>query len=1340
MRKWRKGLSVAMALGMTLSMMPTVPALAKETEEDSDSLSYEGYEQVFADEFNGTELDREAWNVELHEKGWVNSELQEYVDSEENIQVKDGNLYINPVKKEAEVSITNQIPADSFINSIDENIEDSQLQGNAWDVQRLQGGISLSAGKTYFMSFDASSSVPRSIVAGVQQTQDPWGQYAQVFPNLTEETQTFTTIFTASANDDAAGLYFNLGKTDEVTPASNIKISNVKLIECTPISFDADAISGEFEITEANMGANPWDVQKLTGVSVEEGHTYIVSFKGSSTVPRGIVAGVQQTQDPWGQYGQGFPYLTADTKEFSYTFTANATDASAGIYFNLGKDGETPASTIQISDLTMTDITVGGEGGSKTSSYTSGRISTQNKETFTYGLFEVRAKVPEGQGYLPAFWLMANDENVYGQWPRCGEIDCMEVMGQDTQKLYGTIHFGNPHSESQGTYTLSGSDSFSNEYHTFSTEWLPGEIRWYVDGQLYHKESDWYSTTESQGTITYPAPFDQPFYMILNLAVGGSWVGNPTEETSFDNNPYVIDWVRVYQKDEYDEDVTRPEKQVDLREPNADGNYINNGTFAAKEDMTDDTDWKFLTALSGEAEAVIGTDELTIATTNEGTVDYSVQLVQANLPMEKGATYRVSFDAKASEERTMNVDVKAPDHGYKSYMPTLKPSLTTEYKTFTTEFVMKDDSDANGRLEFNMGAMGSTGTINLTNVKVEKIADPDPNAKEEKTVLANGNYIYNGKFQEGKDHLGYWTVEGDASVTDYADGRRLEVKASEASPAKISQGDLTFATGSPYTFSFDAKADKDTVVTAWVGGSLFKIPVKASETPELYSVSIAANKRFTDSEVSLIFEENVSIDNVSLVEAALIKNGSFADGTTGYSVYVDGSANASYVVDSLQEDNALDVTVNYTGDQDWKVQIKQENVPLENGKSYKLTFDAKSSMPRKIRVIMQGNEAHGWPVYSSDNIIELTEEYQTFTDTFTMDAATDREAFLSMCLGMVDGEEISDQHRVVIDNVSLVEVGGAGGSATLEDTIVSYAAHVAYDGWDVPEGNNGAVVGTVGESKRLEAVKFDVKGNGNLGIRYAAKVSEDGWTGWCSDGEVVGTEGESKAIEALKIELTGEDADLYDVYYRVHSRYYGWLDWAKNGEVAGTIGLDQRAEAVQTIIVPKGTEVPSVFEGVTPNKKKACVVAKGQSADVEITGEEVPHVAYKSHIQTYGWQKWMKDGASSRVSGKRLEALTLKLSNKDCEGSIVCDAHVQGIGWMNDIAEGEIAGTLGQSKRLEAVRIHLTGEMAEKYDVSYRVYVDGSWTEWAANGAVAGTTGQQKKIESVEVKLAPKAN
>ncbi|MDE7258722.1 MAG: glycoside hydrolase family 16 protein, partial [Lachnospiraceae bacterium] len=128
---------------------------------------------------------------------------------------------------------------------------------------------------------------------------------------------------------------------------------------------------------------------------------------------------------------------------------------------------------IEDGDLVLKPIETVNEDGTK--SYTSGRVNTQNKHDFKYGLFEARLKVPKGQGFLPAFWMMPTSENLYGQWPRCGEIDIMEVMGQATNTLYGTIHFGNPHSESQGTYVLEGS-KFSDDYHVFSVEWEPGKM------------------------------------------------------------------------------------------------------------------------------------------------------------------------------------------------------------------------------------------------------------------------------------------------------------------------------------------------------------------------------------------------------------------------------------------------------------------------------------------------------------------------------------------------------------------------------------------------------------------------------------------------------------------------------------------------------------------------------------------------------------------------------------------------------------------------------------------------------------------------------------------------
>ena len=123
------------------------------------------------------------------------------------------------------------------------------------------------------------------------------------------------------------------------------------------------------------------------------------------------------------------------------------------------------------------------------------------------------------------------------------------------------------------------------------------------------------------------------------MAVGGSWVGIIDDTTPFVVKAQLsLDYVRVYQKDSYDENVKRPEKNVVLRDPDANGNYVNNGNFAEKESLTDEADWKFMTANGGAAEAVIENNSIKITTEKEGTVDYSVQLVQEGIPFKKGAT------------------------------------------------------------------------------------------------------------------------------------------------------------------------------------------------------------------------------------------------------------------------------------------------------------------------------------------------------------------------------------------------------------------------------------------------------------------------------------------------------------------------------------------------------------------------------------------------------------------------------------------------------------------------------------------------------------------------------
>ncbi len=664
--------------------------------------------------------------------------------------------------------------------------------------------------------------------------------------------------------------------------------------------------------------------------------------------------------------------------------------------------------------------------------YTSGRVNTQGKRDFTYGLFEARVKVPTGKGYLPAFWLMATDENLYGQWPRCGEIDIMEVMGDSTDTAHGTVHYGNPHSQSQGTYKLT-KGTFADDYHDFAVEWEPGRLRWYIDGYLYHEENNWHTTTEGQGTVTYPAPFDQPFYVILNLAIGGSWVGYPDETTTYEDQAYAIDYVKVYQKDSYDENVKSPVEVVTQREPDSTGNYVVNADFAVAEPLDDSENWFFLTAGGGVGSASIANGELTILTEKSDPLDYSIQLVQPGIPAKKGVTYKVSFDAYSDEARSLRVCVSAPKRNWIRYLNDTLFDVTTEKKRYEFTYTVIAETDPEGRLEFNLGNTASTAPFYLSNVRIEEISGTEILDSDAKNILADGNHIYNGSFQEGEGRMEYWIIDApDAAkvyVTNEKNVRRLVIDAPEGTsaetPVTISQTGLAMASDSEYAISYVVEGPAGNSVKLQTAGLSFEAALDGSE--QTVRDTFATPKGEFNKDIAIIFTQPgvYYLDDVRVEENSPIKNGSFNAGFASFSPYVDSGAKASYVIDSVTEDNAFDITIEDTGDLDWKVQLKQNNVNLVVGQWYRLTLDAKCDISRRFMVALQRDGSiHGddWTPYCQESF-QLNTEYQTYTIEFQMNPPTepfsDPNTVLSISMGAVNSLRITNQHRICIDNIVL---------------------------------------------------------------------------------------------------------------------------------------------------------------------------------------------------------------------------------------------------------------------------------------------------------------------------------
>jgi len=178
-----------------------------------------------------------------------------------------------------------------------------------------------------------------------------------------------------------------------------------------------------------------------------------------------------------------------------------------------------------------------------TREYTSARLKTEGLFAQAYGRFEARIKIPQGQGMWPAFWMLGEDIPTAG-WPKCGEIDIMENVGKEPGAIRGSLHgpsTSGKTSDLTAIYTLPAGLRLADDFHLYAVEWEPVTMRFYVDSDLYatFRSSDW----PAGGKWV----FDHPFFIILNLAVGGAWPGSPDASTKFPQK-MLVDYVRVYNK------------------------------------------------------------------------------------------------------------------------------------------------------------------------------------------------------------------------------------------------------------------------------------------------------------------------------------------------------------------------------------------------------------------------------------------------------------------------------------------------------------------------------------------------------------------------------------------------------------------------------------------------------------------------------------------------------------------------------------------------------------------------------------------------------------------------
>ncbi len=296
--------------------------------------------------------------------------------------------------------------------------------------------------------------------------------------------------------------------------------------------------------------------------------------------------------------------------------------------------------------------------------YTSARIWTMEdgetaKFSQTYGRIEAKIKLAGGKGYegiWPAFWMLPV-EQYYGGWPVSGEIDIMEAKGREADKVSGTVHFGNPYQYKNGEYQFEGFDI--NEYHVYAVEWEADEIRWYVDDNCYYTLSskDWYSQKDGGSKNPSPAPFDRDFYIVLNMAVGGTFDGGKTPSDDKLPVDMKVDYVRVYQTNK-STDPTPP----DLADKTALNSLLKECESLKEEDYTEES-WKKYEEALNAAKAVAE---------NEAATEEEIQNVIDNLEQAKSGL----------KEKEQGTDPTPPDLADKTALN----SLLKEY-----EFLKEED-------------------------------------------------------------------------------------------------------------------------------------------------------------------------------------------------------------------------------------------------------------------------------------------------------------------------------------------------------------------------------------------------------------------------------------------------------------------------------------------------------------------------------------------------------------------------------------------------------------------------------------------------------------------------
>ena len=663
-----------------------------------------------------------------------------------------------------------------------------------------------------------------------------------------------------------------------------------------------------------------------------------------------------------------FNGTTLDTSKWGY-------QDGTGAEYGLDGWGNDEQQYYTRDNLTVGDgaMTITATKGTHGKPYDSARIWTQNQagtENYfgqTYGRFEAKMKLPAGdgcQGLWPAFWLLPETTDIYGVWPLSGEIDIMEARGREGNKADGTIHFGRPwpNDGSSGSSMVWDDPLAITNYHIYSVDWTPTYMSFQVDGEEYYRAENWYSQSDDQpAKYAFPAPFDQDFYIVFNMAVGGTYDGNLNPDNSVLPAEMKVDYVRVYQFNNLpagivgDPDTTPETIPAGTKDYIIDPNFTDVKTVVTDDDPKNVNGWNLLTLsqFGGAADFstvdVDGTTFAKVNITNGGSQNYSIQLTQ-KLALYYGNWYTLSFDAYADNSREIIAKIGGDGTNSWAAYNSVTTALGREVKHYEYTFQMLNETDTSSRLEMNMGY--GTGPVYIANVKFESASGLTINHDVAKAPLESGNGIYNGGFDLGTtDRLAYWHADGGEVVknggTYYfqagASGATLYQTGIELLQSDTYELDAAVSGNVTYTVT---SADGSTSYASGTltGKQTFTMPAGVTDKNATITFTLASGATLDD--ISLIRTTYNNVD-FSGLDCYPLTNGDFEAGELGWSTY---GTNWSVVEEG--DGNHIGQVQGKPGNR-WDAMLIQSDLHLLGGYAYELSFKAKASKAAVIDVVLE---------------------------------------------------------------------------------------------------------------------------------------------------------------------------------------------------------------------------------------------------------------------------------------------------------------------------------------------------------------------------------------------------